>query len=153
MMPPTLTPDPCTVDQCAVDLFTVIPMVTRWLRAEMRHHGQPHLSLSQLRVLHFLHRRTQASLSELADDLDVTRPTMSVMVDRLVQRGWVHRQDDAQERRRIALTLTEAGTAQLEQVYGATLSQISQRLQSLSTDQCQQVIAGLAILGGVFAES
>jgi DNA-binding MarR family transcriptional regulator len=78
---------------------------------------------------------------------------MSVMVDRLVQRGWVHRQDDVQERRRIALTLTEAGTAQLEQVYGATLTQISQRLQSLSAEQCQQVMAGLSVLSSVFAEA
>ncbi|MGB3517922.1 MAG: MarR family transcriptional regulator [Elainellaceae cyanobacterium] len=148
-----MTTQTMTPDQCAVDVLTVIPLVTRWLRAEMRHQGQPHLSLSQLRVLHFLHRRPQSSLSELADYLDVTRPTMSVMVDRLVQRGWVHRQDDVQERRRIALTLTEAGTAQLEQVYGATLTQISQRLQSLSAEQCQQVMAGLSVLSSVFAEA
>lgn len=70
--------------------MTVIPVVTRFLRAELRTHGQPHFSLSQLRVLYFLNRQPQASLSEVADYLDVTRPTMSAMVERLVQRNLVN---------------------------------------------------------------
>jgi DNA-binding MarR family transcriptional regulator len=89
--------------------MTVVPAVTRFLRAGIRCHGKPHLSLSQLRVLYFLRRRSQASLSEVADYLDVTRPTMSAMVERLVQRGLVNRISDPAERRRIILTLTPTG--------------------------------------------
>lgn len=64
--------------------MTVVPAITRFLRAELRRHGHPQFSLSQLRVLYFLNRRPQASLSEVADYLDVTRPTMSAMIERLV---------------------------------------------------------------------
>lgn len=132
--------------------MTVIPVVTRFLRAELRNHGQPHFSLSQLRVLYFLNRQPQASLSEVADYLDVARSTMSAMIERLVQRNLVHRQDDPHERRRIALSLTPHGTAELERVYEATLASVAQRLQGLSDEQTAQVMKGLAILEAVFAE-
>ena len=137
---------------CATDLMTVVPAVTRFLRAGIRSHGRPHLSLSQLRVLYFLRRRSQSSLSEVADYLDVTRPTMSAMVERLVQRGLVDRISDPKERRRIILTLTAAGTGEMERVYDATLATVADRLAGLPDAQLQQVQAGLAILGGLFDE-
>lgn len=138
--------------QCAADIMTVVPAVTRFLRAGIRSHGKPHLSLSQLRVLYFLRRRSQSSLSEVADYLDVTRPTMSAMVERLVQRGLVNRISDPKERRRIILTLTAAGTAEMERVYDAALATVADQLAGLSEVQLQQVQAGLAILGDLFDE-
>ncbi|MBW4460600.1 MAG: MarR family transcriptional regulator [Nodosilinea sp. WJT8-NPBG4] len=133
-------------------MMTTVPAVTRFLRAGIRRHGKPQLSLSQLRVLYFLRRRSQASLSEVADYLDVTRPTMSAMVERLVQRGLVNRISDPVERRRIILTLTAAGAAEMERVYDATLQTVAHRLEGLSETQLQQVQAGLAILGNLFDE-
>ncbi len=141
-----------TSNQCAADMMTTVPAVTRFLRAGIRRHGKPQLSLSQLRVLYFLRRRSQASLSEVADYLDVTRPTMSAMVERLVQRGLVNRISDPVERRRIILTLTAAGAAEMERVYDATLQTVAHRLEGLSETQLQQVQAGLAILGNLFDE-
>ncbi|HSM81859.1 MAG TPA: MarR family transcriptional regulator [Nodosilinea sp.] len=145
MLPPTLTPT-----DCATDLMTIVPAITRFLRAGIRRHGKPHLSLSQLRVLYFLRRRSQASLSEVADYLDVTRPTMSTMVERLVQRGLVSRMGDPAERRRIILTLTPEGTAEMERVYDATLTTVAERLAGLSEAQLRQITEGLAVLGSVF---
>ena len=147
MVTQTITPS-----QCAADIMTVVPAMTRFLRAELRHHGL-HLSLSQLRVLYFLQRKPQSSLSEVADYLDVTRPTMSGIVERLVQRGLVHRMEDLQERRRIALTLTIAGGTEMERVYGATLASVASRLEGLSDEQLNQVMAGLSILGNLFTDS
>ncbi|PSR14709.1 MarR family transcriptional regulator [filamentous cyanobacterium CCP3] len=133
-------------------MMTTVPAVTRFLRAGLRRHGKPHLSLSQLRALYFLRRRSRSCLSEVADYLDVTRPTMSAMVDRLVQRGLIDRTGDPAERRRIVLTLTPEGAAEMARVYDATLHTVADRLTSLSEAQLQQVQAGLAILGDLFDE-
>lgn len=139
--------------QCAANIMTVVPVVTRFLRAELRSQGQPHLSLSQLRVLRFLQRQPQSSLSEVADYLDVTRPTMSAMVERLVQRGLVQRLVDPQERRRIALTLTATGLSLLDEVYGATLATVAHRLERLSEEQLAHVTAGLLILANLLSDA
>jgi DNA-binding MarR family transcriptional regulator len=148
MITQTLTPA-----RSAASLMTVIPAVTRFLRAELRQHGQPNFSLSQLRVLYFLNRKPQSSLSEVAEYLDVTRPTMSAMIERLVQRGLVQRMDDPQERRRVILTLTDNGTTELEQVYGATLDSVANHLEGLSEDQLHQLMTGLSVLEHLFPDA
>jgi DNA-binding MarR family transcriptional regulator len=141
-----------TPERCATEIMRVIPKVIRFLRSEMRQQGQPSLSLSQLRVLKFLERSPHASLSEVADYLDVTRPTMSTMIDRLVQRGLVARTADPQERRRVLLTLTTAGQTQLQQVSQATEANVVEVLAHLSTPQLQQLLQGVMLLDEVFAE-
>jgi DNA-binding MarR family transcriptional regulator len=141
-----------TSEQCAAKIMEVIPGVIRFIRADMRRQGQASISLSQLRVLWFLSRCPQASLSEAADDLDVTRSTMSVMIERLVQRGFVHRAEDPQERRRVLLTLTTTGAEYLEQVSQATQSKVAGVLLSLSDAEVEQLMQGIVLLGKAFSD-
>lgn len=128
----------------------VVPKVFRFMRAQARR--QQHLSLTQLRVLAFIDRSSQASLSEVADYIDVGRSSMSATIDRLVQRGLVNRTEDPQERRRVILTLTTTGSEYLHQVTEATRSQVAGILSSLPDAQLQQVMQGLALLGEAFED-
>lgn len=142
-----------TAEHCAAKIMQVIPMVVRFLRAEMRRQGQPLLSLSQLRVLGFLQRHPQASLSEVADYLDVTRSTMSAMIERLVQRGLVDRTDDPQQRRRLILTLTATGAQHLRLVSDATRSKVAELLVNLSEVQLRQLMEGIVLVEEAFEET
>lgn len=141
-----------TPERCAAEVMEVVPRVVRFMRAESRRQGQPFVSLSQLRVLAFLERCSQASLSEVADYLDVSRSTTSAMVERLVQRGFVERKEDPHERRRVILTLTITGSQYLHQVSAATRSQVASVLASLSESQLDQVMQGVALLGEAFKD-
>jgi len=141
-----------TPNQCAATVMDVVPAAIRYLRSEMRQQSQSLLTLTQLRVLHFLQRYPRASLSEVADYLDVTRSTMSATIERLVQRGLVDRAEDPQERRRVILTLTATGVQQLQQVSDATHTKVADALAHLSEPQLRQIIQGLALLGDVFQD-
>lgn len=92
--------------QCAEKILQVIPAITHFLRDEVREYGKPQLSLSQLRILCFLERHPKSSLSEIAEYIDVTRPTMSEAIERLVKQGYVQRVSNPQERRQVLLSLT-----------------------------------------------
>jgi DNA-binding MarR family transcriptional regulator len=139
-------------DQCAEQIMHVIPWVTRFLRSEIRYHGQP-LSLSQLRVLSYLERNPQSSLSSVAEYLDVTRPTMSTMIDRLVQRGLVDRAEDPQERRRLLLCLTPEGMQQFQQVTAATCARVAERFAQFTESELEQLTQGLSLLGKAFQDA
>ncbi len=141
-----------TPEQCAAQVMEVVPKVIRFMRAETRRQQEPFLSLSQLRVLAFLERCPKASLSEVADYLDVSRSSMSAMIERLVQRGLVDRMEDPQERRRVILTVTTTGVDYLHQVSETTCSQVAGVLASLSEVQLLQVLQGMALLGEVFKD-
>jgi DNA-binding MarR family transcriptional regulator len=66
-------------------------------------------------------------LSEVIADLGVSKQTASQLVDTLVIRGYLERNVDPDDRRRMLLALTERGAAASELVY-ATAQEVNARL-------------------------
>ena len=58
------------------------------------------LSMAQVNTLMTIRKRGPMSLSELASDLCVSPPSASAMVDRLVEKGLVTREQSPEDRRR-----------------------------------------------------
>lgn len=128
-------------------------MVMRFIRTEMRRHRAPSLSVPQLRALAFVHGNPGTCLFNVADHLGVTRPTASVIVDRLVRRGLIHRAADPRERRRIALTLTPKGARRLEQARRATRLWLTRALASVPAPGRRRIAEGLGLLGSAFRKA
>jgi DNA-binding MarR family transcriptional regulator len=87
------------------------------------------LSPAQYRMLVQIARGTDAS-SSLAQKLAVSAPSVTSVVEALVQRGAVERAHSAADRRRIALALTEHGRGLL----GAAEEALHQRLQAIAAE-------------------
>ena len=121
-------------DQTASILLEVIPLVMRTIRAEMRAHRSD-LSVPQFRILLHISRRPGASLAEAAEYLGLTSPTTCKMVDALVGRGLVLRQESTDDRRKVALTLTPQGRTLLNSAVSATLAQIETLLAACTPQQ------------------
>jgi DNA-binding MarR family transcriptional regulator len=124
-------------------------MVMRCIRAEMRRHGAPLLSVPQFRALAFLDRNPGACLSRVADHLGVTTATASVIIDRLVRRGLLVRADDPRERRRLVLTLTPAGLEHLDQARCATRSWMAEVLAPLAPANLRRIAKGVNLLARI----
>ena len=76
----------------------------------LENHATTDLSLSQYRVLGLLasgHERA----GDLAARLAVTKPTLTALVDGLVERGYVIRETPAGDRRAVRVAITDAGRA------------------------------------------
>lgn len=142
-----------TPDLCAREVMEGVPLVMRFIRAEMRQQGKPVLSVSQFRALVFLNLSPGAPLREVADYVGVTRPTASALVDRLVRDGLVDRVHHPRQRRQIMLTLTSKGAQLLEQTRAATRSRLASLLADLSPAQVRKIGEGMALLRGVGALS
>lgn len=65
------------------------------------------LTRSQWWVLNQLYRQQGVSQSQLADDLEIERPALGRLLDRLESKGWVSRQADVDDRRVNRVWLTE----------------------------------------------
>jgi len=136
--------------QCAAKMMDTVPLLMRFIRAEMRTHSSDCISIPQLRSLAFLNRQPGASLSELAEHLGVTCATASTTIERLVQRLLVERTDHPQERRRIVLSLTVAGKLLLEQSQEKTRAQIADILDGLTPEEILRITESLTLLKNVF---
>jgi DNA-binding MarR family transcriptional regulator len=66
-------------------------------------------------VLHELEKTPAMSLSDLADRTKTDQSSVSVVVSRLVERGYVMRERDRRDARRLVLTLTQTGRALAEE--------------------------------------
>ncbi|MBD1843438.1 MarR family transcriptional regulator [Cyanobacteria bacterium FACHB-63] len=139
-------------EQCAVKVVEVVPLVMRCIRADMRTRKSTELSVPQFRSLAFLDRNPGASLSELAEHLGVTRATASANTERLVQRNYVHRCDNPEERRRVVLNLTEAGKQHLYQTRAQTRAYITDLFNNLTEEQVSCIDEALSLLKEIFEE-
>ena len=76
--------------------------------------GKLELTLTQIKLLHHLDDAADAlTLKDAAEAVLVSLPAASRTVDDLVRRGYVERQEDAEDRRIMVLALTPAGSALL----------------------------------------
>lgn len=139
-----------TPEGCAREILETVPRVMRFIRAEMRRHASPQLSVPQFRVLAYLGRTPGTSLSDVAEYLGVSTPTASATVDRLVRRGLVERGQHPAERRRVVLRLTQTGKALLERVRTLTRAPITQILAALPESDLRSLGEGLAVMRRAF---
>src|SRR4051794_13496222 len=110
----------------------------------LENHGTGDLSLPQYRVLGLLSSGEERA-SLLAARLSVAKPTLTSLVDSLVERGFVARETLHGDRRAVRLSITEAGRATL----AASAKQLRSVLDTV-LDRCADpavALAGLEQLG------
>ncbi len=100
------------------------------------------LSFSHLRTLHLLAPDKILSMKELAEQLDVTPPSLTAITRRLVQTGLVQRRTHPDDSRVVLLSLTEEGRQLFQQLYEEQLGRMEALLQGLSLEE-QQVFLDL----------
>ena len=71
----------------------------------------PDLTIPQLNMLMTCHDIGPATIKEIATDLNVSAPSVSAMVDRLVELETLTREQSSSDRRQVVVRLTELGTA------------------------------------------
>ncbi len=107
------------------------------------------LSLPQYRVMVFL-AEGSAGASALAGTLAVSRPTITVVVDGLVAKGFVERQGDEVDRRKVHHRLTPAGRRSLEQADAVVSARLAELADHLGAD-APRAVEGLTLWGQAMA--
>ncbi len=141
---------PTSPEACAQTVLEVVPVVMRTIRAELRRHRAADLSVPQFRTLAFIDRQSDASLSDVAEHIGLTLPSMSKIVEGLVVRKLVTRQTHPTDRRRMTLTLTARGQTALQSSRAATRACLAEDLAALSDRQRDAVTQALEILRPIF---
>ncbi len=135
----------------AAQVLEVVPAAMSAIRREMRRNRCCDVSVPQLRTLAFLDRAPGASLSDAADQIGLTLPAMSRLVDGLVMRRLVTRVIPAGNRRRVNLALTPRGRATLENSLEATQEYLAGQFDDLPVEDRATVVQAMEILGQIFA--
>lgn len=130
--------------QATVDEMSI---VTRTFR-RFRNSGNEELfelTMPQLRAVMCL-EEGPAHMSRLASALGVSLPSATGIVDRLVQRGLVQREEDPRDRRLVICELTSKGGQVTSSLYEADRAVLQQLLGSLAHEDLKIILQALNIL-------
>jgi len=107
------------------------------------------LSRQQYALLSILDGHPRLSVSSLSQKMMMTRPQMTVMLERLSLAGMVEREPDERDRRVTRLALTVAGRAALAEHKRAVRLDIKKNLASLTAEEMRQLSRALQTIKNI----
>lgn len=127
-------------------------MLGRFMSLPSRQRIGDTVTAAQMRALFVLEDRGSATLRELAHVLGVTSPTTSELVDRMVRAGFVRREDETEDRRRLVLTLRPRGRRLLEALAKRRREKLGRLMRRLTPGESHRLVAALETIDGLFAK-
>lgn len=140
-----MSEDPHTQAQLAeaAELRLAVFRLARRLRAER---GEHPLSDPQHLALAALYHEGPMSLGEMAARDRVSAPSMNRTVNCLEEQGYVTRVADREDRRRVSVTITEAGSTLVEEVKRRRTNWLAHAMSELTDAEQQQLVAATPLL-------
>jgi DNA-binding MarR family transcriptional regulator len=126
--------DPWTPHTVANELLDVLPAFARIMFSHANTLGEEKTTLMQVRVLSFL-MENRLTVSDLAKKRRVSLQSASTLVQGLVERGWVTRVPDPDDRRRSLLEVTPEGLTRAALARERLLRYLTTFLDSLEPDE------------------
>jgi DNA-binding MarR family transcriptional regulator len=120
-------------------------------RTTMQDWQSLNISMAQIKVLMILSFKGSAAISKLADELGISHPTASQLVDKLVQAGHVERVESAADRRITLARLTEGGEQLAQRLWQGRMSHLRYCLAQLNEEELTALRQGLRALNHVTA--
>ena len=139
-----------SAERCAIELLQTIPALMQAIRVETRAQNAREFSVPQIRTLIYIYRMPGSPLKDVAEFIGVSLPSMSKLVDGLVQRGYVERAADADDRRKVALSLSPKGQEAMRAGRARTVAAMKRKLKNAATDDLERICDGLAVLRELF---
>ncbi|PTL84882.1 MarR family winged helix-turn-helix transcriptional regulator [Vitiosangium sp. GDMCC 1.1324] len=134
-----------TIDY-ALRALRLLPRFHRWAAASVQaNHLGGELSLRQLTVLYSI-RDGISSPGQLARRMLVTPAVITGLLDRLERRGYVRRETEPDDRRRLRMVLTESGLAVGQEVRQALAQQMAAQFASASSSELKELGRALDLL-------
>lgn len=137
-------------DSTARQILEVIPAIMRVIRKEMRSQRTADLTVPEFRALLHIQQNPGCSLLAVADHVGLTSPTVSKMLDGLVENGLVNRQISHSDRRKVILTLTAHGQSIITVARDGTLAHLESILAPLSHSERLTVCQTMNLLRPLF---
>ena len=122
------------------------PLIARQRRAVAREGCLRAVSSTQLQVLFLLSCDAPQTMGRLAERLDVSLPSVTGIVERMVEHGLVERGRDEDDRRVVTVAPTAAGRATVEEIDLVRRRALAQLLARLDPGQQEQALRIFAAL-------
>lgn len=105
---------------------------------------KPELSMLMMNVMFCLHHEGEMSMSELADELMLSKQQMTQLIHKLEQLGYITRAVDDGDRRRIIVRITDKAALMIDEKTQVYLREYGEMVDRLSARELKQLSAAMA---------
>jgi DNA-binding MarR family transcriptional regulator len=123
------------IDYVADHLLSRAALLVRLLVKQVR---SREISRTEMEVLSILTEGSR-KITELTELAGIAQPTMTLLVKRLQEKGWVRREGLPEDGRVVMISLTKAGSAVQEKFRAQFLAALRADLQELSDQQLKEL--------------
>jgi len=132
------------------NIESIIGLINNLMLSTKAHEPHPwlHLELTreQLRVMFLLSFKGRSSPGEVAASFGVPKANVTSIIDRLVEKGLISRQENPDDRRSYILSLTEEGKSQVERLREIGTAKIKGVLERMPDNALVSLQMGLEAL-------
>ncbi|MBN6187232.1 MarR family transcriptional regulator [Aneurinibacillus sp. BA2021] len=100
----------------------------------------PVISASQSLILNILGEYGPKKVSELAEELEITLPSITTLADKLVALGYIERKKSDKDRRIVYLHITEQGRQVVEELREERRKRLQKYYEALSEEDIRELI-------------
>lgn len=128
-----------TLDQ---EIDTLMQSIHKKIQSPIRHTKYifDNLTVLQVQALRFIHTAKSITTTDLSRIFEVSKPSASALVERLVEHGWIKRTPHTKDRRTILLTLTKKANKRLDEICEQRSNVIKNIFQSLNPEEKQNLV-------------
>jgi len=136
---------------CAAHIMDTIQLIMRNIHSEMDKTSGVFMSVQQFRAISIILDSQMPSLSYVAERLGTTLSSASRMIEALVERGYVLREADAEDRRKLVLGVTKEGKSAMEEVENIAISTMALKLSSFTGSERAVITLAMDLIRGAFS--
>jgi DNA-binding MarR family transcriptional regulator len=128
------------------ELMSLLFSTMKIIKENFKSQGVGGISFGQIKTLNFIEAKNNPSMKEVADELGVTPPSATSLIDSFVLHGLVKRLYGKEDRRTVKLALTTKGKSYLNEHYKDMAKKMENLISNLNKEQTKNFKEILEIL-------
>lgn len=122
------------------ELDYVFKKIGRKITLDLTKRLSPVISASQSLIMNILDKSGPKKVSELAEELEITLPSITTLADKLVALNYIERKKSDKDRRLVYLHITEEGRRVVEELSDERRKQLQKYYEALSEEDIRTLI-------------
>ena len=119
------------------DLFLVLKTIFHYERVVETRYG---LNFDEIYALQYMRRNPKARVTDLSDELKLPMFTISRLVNRLHQDGYLSKEKDVTDKRNVYLRLEKAGNDILNEIETASYDRIAANVAKMKEEEINELL-------------
>ena len=144
------------LDSVVKDLLSIPPFIRRSIRRKVFKTAfgriKEHISFPHFEIMRTLKEKGILHIAEIGERLQIPKPQMTHLIDRLVSLDIVVRQTDVADRRITNIALTDKGRAMIEEHDRLIKGSIRENLSCLTGEELQELSVSLRKLRDILSK-